>query len=149
MLSARLMVPNLSCISPQIAEALKELKGVRSAIESSLHPHKTPGSERSKSRNRSKSVPKVGLGFKFRRLKTGLFEVTEVKLGGGAALSGKVSIGDRYGHFLASGLCVTKKEAESACTLVRVDDLKWRGGVVMSAKGSLEAFVDHLCLCRS
>lgn len=63
-----------------------------------------------------------GLGFKFRRLRTGLFEVTALKAGGTAARSGLVMQGDKLvaidGHStqgLASSDIAVGTQAKCMC----------------------------------
>lgn len=65
-----------------------------------------------------------GLGFKFRRLRTGLFEVTAIKAGGTAARSGLVMLGDKLvaidgqstQGLASSDIAVGTQETFCACT---------------------------------
>jgi hypothetical protein len=95
----------------QIEQALHDLRPVRTEIVKALRnkdkPAPSQSSKSHRSSSSSKSQPKAGLGAKFRRLKSGLFEITEVKTGGGAAASGKVRIGDRCVYvFICVCVCV-------------------------------------------
>ena len=51
-----------------------------------------------RSRGSGRRRGRVGLGFKYRRLKSGLFYVTEVREGGAAGRSGQVRMGDTLTH---------------------------------------------------
>ena len=74
--------------TPGVLKALTSLEALRQLLSKSMHLNgPVPRPDDRKSRQ-------GGLGFKYRRLRTGFFQITELKPGGAALLSGQVQSGD-------------------------------------------------------
>ena len=74
--------------APGVLKALTSLEALRQLLSKSMHlnaPVTRPDDRKSR---------QGGLGFKYRRLRTGFFQITELKPGGAAMLSGQVRSGD-------------------------------------------------------
>lgn len=74
--------------APGVLKALTSLEALRQLLSKSMHlnaPVTRPDDRKSR---------QGGLGFKYRRLRSGFFQITELKPGGAALLSGQVRSGD-------------------------------------------------------